>query len=131
MHREHPFTLTKIKTNNPGIIIKDRKEKRCMLGNRAITLERNTPGKFIMKLIKYKDLGIEINRMWGKNTQIMLMVIRVQGFVQKETEKLINHILGSINTYDVQKIGLLSRVFILQKIMSIKWHLSSNNTLGL
>ena len=47
-----------IKTNKPDIIIKDNREKTCMLIDMAILSDRNTPVKVAEKLPKYKDLEI-------------------------------------------------------------------------
>ena len=47
-----------IKANKPDIIIKDKREKTCMLIDMAILSDRNTPVKVADKLPKYKDLEI-------------------------------------------------------------------------
>ena len=47
-----------IKANKPDIIIKDKREKTCMLIDMAILSDRNTPVKVAEKLPKYKDLEI-------------------------------------------------------------------------
>ena len=53
-----------ISTNKPYIIIKDMQEKTCMLKDMAVPSDRNTSVKVAEKLSKYKDLEIEITRMW-------------------------------------------------------------------
>ena len=47
-----------IKANKPDIIIKDKREKTCMLIYMAILSDRNTPVKVAEKLSKYKDQEI-------------------------------------------------------------------------
>lgn len=46
-----------------------------MLIDIAVPTERNTSIKIIEKLFKYKDLEIEINRMWGMKTETVPIVL--------------------------------------------------------
>ena len=64
-----------IKANKPDIIIKD-KQKTCMLIDMAVPSDRNTSVKVAEKLSKYKDLEIEITKMWGLKTITVPVVIR-------------------------------------------------------
>ena len=64
-----------IKANKPDIIIKDKQEKTCMLTDMAISSDRNTSVKVAEKLFKYKDLHIEITKMWGLKTITVPVVI--------------------------------------------------------
>ena len=41
----------------------------------VVPSDRNTSIKVIEKLLKCKDLEIEVNRMWGMNTEIVLVLI--------------------------------------------------------
>ena len=58
-------TDREIKANRPDIVIKDKQEKSCLLIDMSIPTEKNTSVKVTEKLSKYKDLEIEIERMWG------------------------------------------------------------------
>ncbi|KXJ16764.1 uncharacterized protein LOC110235072 [Exaiptasia diaphana] len=61
-------TDREIKANRPDIVVKNKKEKTCLLIDMSIPTERNTSVKTSEKLSKYKDLEIEIQRMWGMKT---------------------------------------------------------------
>jgi hypothetical protein len=50
--------------NRPDIIIKNKKEKICLLIDVAIPSDRNVLQKESEKKLKYKNLRIEIQRMW-------------------------------------------------------------------
>jgi DNA gyrase/topoisomerase IV subunit A len=58
----------------PDIVIK-KTTKECILINIAIPSERNTFVNVTEKLLKYKDLEIEINTMWGVKTTRKPVVI--------------------------------------------------------
>ncbi len=68
-------TDREIKANRPDIIIKNKTTKECILIDMAIPSERNTSVSVTEKLSKYKDLEIEIKRMWGIKTTTVSVVI--------------------------------------------------------
>jgi len=111
-----------IKANKPDIIIKDKQEKTCMLIDMAIPSDWNTSVKVAEKLSKYKDLEIEITKMWGLKTIAVPVVIgALIGVVKKGIKKHIDKIPGKINITELQKIALLGSSHILQKVLSIEW----------
>ena len=109
-----------IKANKPDIIIKDKQEKTCMLIDMAIPSDRNTPVRVAEKLTKYKDLEIDITKMWGLKTITVPVVIGALGVVKKGIEKHIDKIPGKINITELQKIALLGTSHILRKVLSIE-----------
>ena len=57
-----------IPNNKPDIIIRDNEAGICMLIDFAISGNRNVIKKEVEKILKYKDLTIEIQRMWKVKT---------------------------------------------------------------
>ena len=57
-------TDKEIKANRTGMVVKDKKERTCLLIDMSILTERNTSLKRMEKLTKYKDLEIEIEKTW-------------------------------------------------------------------
>ena len=49
----------------------------------AIPSERNTSVKVTEKLSKYKDLEIEISRMWKMKTEVIPVVVGALGLMKK------------------------------------------------
>ena len=66
-----------------------------MLIEMAIPSDRNTLVNVAEKLSKYKDLEIEIAKMWGLKT--ITVVIWALGVVKKGIEKHLDKIPGKIN----------------------------------
>jgi len=58
-----------IPSNKPDIIIHVNQKGTCMLIDVAISGERNVIKKETEKILKYKDLTIEIQRMWNVKTK--------------------------------------------------------------
>ena len=77
--------------------------------------DNNTSTKVSEKRSKYKDLEIEITRMWQMKTEIIPVVIGALGVIKKGSEKVVGEILGNINPWEIQKTILLG------KVLSIKW----------
>ena len=113
-------TDLEIKANRPDIVIKDKQEKSCLLIDMSIPTEKNTSVKVTEKLSKYKDLEIEIERMWGMKATTIPVVIGALGLIKKGLEKYTKQIPGNIKINELQKIALLGTSRILRKTLSIK-----------
>ena len=74
----------------------------------------------IIKLTKYKDLEIEIEKTWGMKTTTVPVIIGAFGLVKKGTENYIGKILGTIRITELQKTVLLGTAHILRRTLSIK-----------
>ena len=86
----------------------------------SIPTEKNTSVKVTEKLSKYKDLEIEVGRMWGMKATTILVVIEALGLIKKGLEKYIQQIPGNIKVHELQKIRLLGTSLILRKTLSNK-----------
>src|SRR5215470_10327213 len=64
-----------IPKNKPDIIIRDNERRTCMLIDVAISGNRNVIKKEAEKILKYKDLTIEIQRMWNVKTKVIPVII--------------------------------------------------------
>ena len=102
-----------IQANIPDLTTKDHKEKTCKLIDFTFPMDINISAKEFEKLSKYKDLQIEVERMWQLKISIIPIVVGALGFVKNETEKYIGKIPGK------QKIVLTSPAPILRKALLI------------
>jgi len=75
-----------IPNNKPDIIIRDNEKGTCMLIDVAISGDRNLIKKEAEKIIKYKDLTIEIQRMWNVKTKVIPVIIGAMGLFQSHSE---------------------------------------------
>ena len=64
-----------IPNNKPDIIILDNEKGTCMLIDVAILGDRNVIKKEAEKILKHKDLTIEIQRMWNVKTKVIPVII--------------------------------------------------------
>ena len=108
-----------IQANEPDIIVKDFKEKTCLLIDMSIPTDQNSPAKEFEKLSKYKDLEIEIQRMWKLRTSTVPVIVGALGMIKKGCQKHLNTIPGEPQLQEIQKIVLTSTAHILRKALSI------------
>lgn len=112
-------TDRKIEANRPDIIVKNQKEKTCLLIDMACPADCNIATKEFEKLSKYKDLEIEIEKMWKLKTRIIPVVIGALGIIKNGTKQHIERIPGNPSLRDIQKIVLLSTAHTLRRTLSM------------
>ena len=101
-------------------MVKDKKKRTCQVIDMSISTERNTSLKTMEKLTKYKDLEIEIKKMWEMKPTTVPVIIGTLGLVKKGTENYIREIPGNIRITELQKTVLLGTAHILRRTLSIK-----------
>ena len=85
-------TDTTVPNNEPDIIIRDNEKETCMLIEVAIAGDRNMIKKEAEKILKYKDLTIEIQRMWNVITKVIPVIIGATGTISKSFRKYVSDI---------------------------------------
>ena len=77
------YTDRTITANRPDIMIKDSVNSTCKLIDMSIPSDRNIALKGIEKKSKYKDLELEIQRMWQMKTEVIPVVVGALGTIKK------------------------------------------------
>ena len=78
-----------------------------MLIDVAIAGDRNMIKNEAGKILKYKDLQIEIQRMWKVKTRVIPVIIGVTGTISKSLKKYISNIPGNHEVKELQKTAIL------------------------
>ena len=112
-------TNKEIKASKPDIIIKDHINNTCQLIDMTIPSHRNVSLKKVEKLSKYKDLEIEVSKMWKMKTTTLPVVIGALGVIKKGMRLTVEKIPGTINIEELLKIALMGTAHILRKVLSI------------
>ena len=109
-----------IRANRPDIIVRDKESNICYVIDMAVPADNNISEKKVEKLSKYKDLEIEIARMWGMTVVVIPVVIGALGTIQNGTQEYMAQIPAKhLNLAEIQKIALLGSSHILRKALSI------------
>jgi hypothetical protein len=73
--------------------------------------------KMMKIIIKYKDLTIEIQRMWNVKTKVTPVIIGATGTISKSFRKYMNNIPGKREVKELQKTAILGTAHILRKVL--------------
>jgi hypothetical protein len=106
-----------IRNNKPEIIIRDNEKGTCVLIDIAITGDRNVIKKEAEKILKYKDLTIEIKRMWNLKAKVIPVIIGATGTISKSFRKYVSNIPGNHDVRKLQKTAILGTARILRKVL--------------
>ena len=87
-----------------------------MLIDVAISGDRNVIKKEAKNILKYKDLTIEIQRMWNVKTKVIPVIIGATGTVSKTFIKYVSKIPENHEVKELQKTAILDTAHILRKV---------------
>jgi hypothetical protein len=105
-----------IPNNKPDIIICDNEKGTCMLIDVEISGERNVIKKGAEKILKYKDLTVEIQRTWNVKTKVISVITGATGTISKSFRKYVDKTPGKHEVQELQKTATLGTAHILRKV---------------
>jgi hypothetical protein len=103
--------------NKPDNIIRDNEKGICMLIDVAISGDRNMIKKEAEKILKYKDLTIDTQRMWNVKTGVIPVIIGATGTISKSFRKYVINMPGNHEVKELQKTATLDTAHILRKVL--------------
>jgi len=106
-------TDREVTANRPDVIIKNKKEKTYTL----LPADSNVVQKEAEKTLKYKSLGIEIQRMSNLKCTIVPVIIGATGIVTKRLRKNLEDIPGKQTIDSLQKTAILGTSHIIRKVL--------------
>jgi len=107
-----------IPNNKPDITIRDNENRTCTLIDVAISGDRNVIKKEAEKILRYKNLTIEIQRMWNLKTKVIPVIIGATGTISKSFRKYVRNIPGRHEVKELQKTAILGTAHILRKVLT-------------
>ena len=96
-----------ITANRPDVIVKDSVNSTCTLIDMTVPSDRNIALKKNEKKSKYKDLELEIQRIWHMKTVVIPVVVGALGTVKKGMVENITKVSERATMTDIQKICML------------------------
>ena len=88
-----------------------------MLIDVAISGDRNVIKKEAEKILKYKDLTVEIQRMWNVKTKVIPAIIGTTGTVSESFRKYVSNIPGKHEVKELHKTAILGTAHILRNVL--------------
>jgi hypothetical protein len=83
----------------------------------AISGDRNVIKKEAEKILKYKDLTTEIQRMWNVKTKVIPVITGATGTISKSFRKYVTNIPGKHEVKEQQKTAILGTAHLLRKVL--------------
>jgi hypothetical protein len=110
--RAHPASCSMGHNNDD-----DDEKGTCMLIDVTIPGDRNVIQKEAEKILKYKNLTIEIQHMWNVKTRVIPVIIGVTGTISKSFRKYVSTIPENHEVKELQKTAILGTAHILRKVL--------------
>ena len=89
-----------------------------MLIDVAISGDRNVIKKEAEKILKYKNLTIEIQRVWNAKAKVIPVIIGATGTISKSFRKYVSNIPGNHEVKELQRTAILGTAHILRKVLT-------------
>jgi hypothetical protein len=70
------------------------------------------------KILKYKNLTIEIQHMWNVKARVIPVIIAATGTISKSFSKYVSSIPGNHEVRELQKTAILGTAHILWKVLT-------------
>jgi hypothetical protein len=102
--------------NRPDIINKN-KDETCLLIDVAIPSDKNVIQKEAENKLKYKNLSIEIQRVWNMKCFVIPVIIGATGIVSKSLKKYLETIPGQHSIDFLLKTAIVGTSHIIRKVL--------------
>jgi len=89
----------------------------CLLTDVAITGNRNVIKKEAEKILKYKDITIEMQCMWNVKTKVIPVIIGATGTISTSFRKYVSNIPRKHEVKELQKTAILGTAHIQRKVL--------------
>jgi hypothetical protein len=88
-----------------------------MLIDVPIPGDRNVIKKEAVKILKYKDLTTEIQRVWNAKTKVTSVIIGATGTISKSFRKYFSSVPGKRDFKELQKTAVLGTAHTLREML--------------
>jgi hypothetical protein len=106
-----------ILNNKQDIKIYDNEKRTYTLIEVAISGDRNMIKEEAEKILKYKDLNIEIQNTWNMTSNVIPVIIWAIGTISKSSRQYLSNITGKNKIKALQKTALLGIAHTLRKML--------------
>ena len=106
-----------IETRRPDLILIDKIIEECKIIDVAVPGDTRVVKKEDEKIEKYRDLAIEIGRIWKKRANTVPIVIRTLGTISKNHLMYLAELECNISFETIQKTALLGTARILRRTL--------------
>ena len=110
-------TDKEIEHRRVGVVFIDKEKRECKIINIAVPGDHNIKVKELVKITKYEDLRLKVQKLWDVKAKVIPIVVGGLGTVCEELENHLKTIGIPIVIGCLQKTVLLGRAFILRRVL--------------
>ena len=109
------------KYTDRAILLIHKGHTRVKITDEAVLWDTNIESKYREKVDHYKDLAIELSRLWQKQVTIIPIIVRSLGCVKSNLYKALKDlsIEAERNSYTLQKMAVSPQHYILQRVFNL------------
>ena len=111
------FTNRTVLAYRPNRVLHDKKGTISLLIDIATPDDLNVNTQETEQLSKYKDLEIEVSRMWKVRAIIVSVIIGALGTIKKGSDKNLQLLPGHPSAIELQKVTLKSTAYFIRKVL--------------
>lgn len=117
IYDEQVHTDRTISANRPDIIVKNKLTRTCTIIDVAVPMDDHVDRKEAEKMLKYRDLSIEVARMWNMKVEVVPVVVGSLGTISKQFTRHLSRIPSSLNANQIQNIAIYGTAHILRRVL--------------
>ena len=106
-----------VSNNKPDVIMRDNKQGTCMSIDGEIPADRNVFKKETEKILKSKDLKIEVQCMWNVKAKVISVIIGATETISESLKQYLSNIRGKEEIEELQKPAILGTAQKLRKVL--------------
>ena len=108
-----------IEHRRPDIVVVNKETNTCQIIDVACPSDSNLVNKRNEKLRNYKELRLEVARLWDKRTSIVPVIIGALGSIPNDIDNYLKQLGIEYNLNILQHSVLLGTANILRQVLSI------------
>ena len=114
------YTDRAIHHRRPDIVLIDKVDNKVKIIDIAVPWDANIESKYREKVDHYKDLAIELSRLWQKQVTIIPVIVGSLGCVKSNLDKALKDLSIEVEcrSYTLQKTAVLASAYILRRFLT-------------
>ena len=114
------YTDRAIHHRRPDIVLIDKVDNRVKIIVIAVPWNANNESKYRERIDHYKDLAIELSRLWQKQVTIIPIIVGLLGCIKSNLDKALKDLSIEVEcrSYTLQKTAVLASAYILRRFLT-------------
>jgi len=108
-----------ITARRPDIVVVEKRSRKATIIDVAVPLDCNVKMKQLVKIEKYQDLRLEIQRLWNVQATVVPVVVGALGSHTPDLQRHLDELPGNHKVASIVKSALLGSAHVLRKTLNL------------